>query len=177
METTTFDSYFTSGQLQACKVLFPLLPPERRGQFAILIKCMELQNAMDYVRKHPFGGFLNLELPPSKDAILDSILPYCDEVQKEHIKQFHNALQQMEQLRDMMDMVDMMKELFPEGMDLQSMDMSQMADLTNLFSMPSSKTNDDQNNEKPNSKDFHSNDSNDIPKERQENASGTMDDG
>lgn len=122
METKTFDSLFTSGQLQMCKILFPLLPPELRGRFAILIKLQELFNAMNYVKIHPFTGFSSLQLPENEEDLMNTLLPYCNDDQKEKLQQFREAFQQMGQLREMMEMMSTMKELFPEGMDLQNMD-------------------------------------------------------
>jgi len=134
METTTFDSFFTSGQLQMCKVLFPLLPPQLRGQFAIFIKLQELRNAVNYVKLHPQGSFQGLQSPRGSEELISSILPYCDDEQKETLQHFHQSLQQMEQFKDMMDMVSTMKELFPQGMEPQNMDPSQMADMMSVFS-------------------------------------------
>ena len=134
METTTFDSFFTSGQLQMCKVLFPLLPPQLRGQFAIFIKLQELRNAVNYVKLHPQGSFQGLQSPRGSEELISSILPYCDDEQKETLQRFHQSFQQMEQLKDMMDMVSTMKELFPQGMEPQNMDPSQMADMMSVFS-------------------------------------------
>ena len=134
METTTFDSFFTSGQLQMCKVLFPLLPPQLRGQFAIFIKMQELLNAINYVKLHPLGTFQGLQPPQSGEALIDSVLPYCNEEQKESLQHFRQSFQQMEQLKDMMDMVSMMKDLFPQGTDPQKMDPAQIADMMSVFS-------------------------------------------
>ena len=134
METTTFDSFFTSGQLQMCKVLFPLLPPQLRCQFAIFIKLQELRNAVNYVKLHPQGSFQGLQSPRGSEELISSILPYCDDEQKETLQRFHQSFQQMEQLKDMMDMVSTMKELFPQGMEPQNMDPSQMADMMSVFS-------------------------------------------
>ena len=97
METTTFDSFFTSGQLQMCKVLFPLLPPQLRCQFAIFIKLQELRNAVNYVKLHPQGSFQGLQSPRGSEELISSILPYCDDEQKETLQHFHQSLQQMEQ--------------------------------------------------------------------------------
>ncbi|MBQ9489240.1 MAG: hypothetical protein IKO03_12925 [Lachnospiraceae bacterium] len=128
-EKGSFDSIFTSGSLQMLKVLLPCLPADKRGGFAIFIRMQELLFTMDQVRQ--FHGSIPMESSPSGDALFDALLPYCNSSQEEQLRQMKSMLKQMEQIKEAMEMAQMMQELFPEGMNMENMDFSQMM---NLFS-------------------------------------------
>ena len=126
-EKGSFDSIFTSGSLQMLKVLLPCLPADKRGGFAIFIRMQELLFTMDQVRR--FRGSIPMESPPAGEALLDALLPYCNSSQEEQLRQMKSMLKQMEQIRETMEMAQMMQELFPDGMNPENMDFSQMMDL------------------------------------------------
>ncbi len=128
-EKGSFDSIFTSGSLQMLKVLLPCLPADKRGGFAIFIRMQELLFTLDQVRQ--FHGSIPMESPPEGEALLDALLPFSNPSQEEQLRQMKNTLKQMEQIKEAMEMAQMMQELFPEGMNMENMDFSQMM---NLFS-------------------------------------------
>ncbi|MBE5862333.1 MAG: hypothetical protein E7295_05730 [Lachnospiraceae bacterium] len=126
-EKGSFDSIFTSGSLQMLKVMLPCLPADKRGGFAIFIRIQELLFTMDQVKR--FQGFVPMDSPPEGEALFDALLPYCNPSQEEQLRQMKNMLKQMEQIKEAMEMAQMMQELFPEGMNTENMDISQIMNL------------------------------------------------
>ncbi len=126
MERSAFDALFTTDRLQILKVLLPCLPPGRQGGLAVYIKMQELFHTMDIVRSHPGRLREALGPVPNGDTILEQILPFCSSSQKEQIRQFQQMHRQMDSMREMMETVQMMQSLFPEGMNPEEMDLSQI---------------------------------------------------
>ncbi len=126
MERSAFDALFTTDRLQILKVLLPCLPPGRQGGLAVYIKMQELFHTMDIVRNHPGRLREALGPVPNGDTILEQILPFCSSSQKEQIRQFQQMNRQMDSMREMMETVQMMQSLFPEGMNPEEMDLSQI---------------------------------------------------
>lgn len=126
MERSAFDALFTTDRLQILKVLLPCLPPGRQGGLAVYIKMQELFYTMDIVRNHPGRLREALGPVPNGDTVLEQILPFCSSSQKEQIRQFQQMNRQMDSMREMMETVQMMQSMFPEGMNPEEMDLSQI---------------------------------------------------
>ena len=126
-EKGSFDSIFTSGSLQMLKVMLPCLPADKRGGFAIFIRMQELLFTMDQVKR--LNGSVPMEPPPEGEALFDALLPYCNPEQEEHLRQMKNMIKQMDQIKEAMEMAQMMQELFPEGMNTENMDFSQIMNM------------------------------------------------
>lgn len=126
MERSAFDALFTTDRLQILKVLLPCLPPGRQGGLAVYIKMQELFRTLDIVRNHSHLLQEALGPIPSGETILEQILPFCSSSQKEQIQQLRQMNRQMDSMREMMETVQMMQSLFPEGMNPEEMDLSQI---------------------------------------------------
>lgn len=135
MEDTTFDSIFSNSRLRLLKVLFPMMPPENRPLLAVLIRCMEFQQTL-YAIHHVNSGIMAEPIPmPQGEALWDYLAPYFSEGQKQEFEKFRQTFRQMRQMQDMMEMASELKDLFPEGMNPQDMDLTQAF---NMFSFMNS---------------------------------------
>lgn len=128
-KTYDFDSVFSNSNLQLLKVLFPMMPPENRPAMAIMIRCMEFRQTIYTISHEGYGHVFDLDPLPDGDALLDYLSPYLSESQKKEFDHFKQMLQQFQQMQDMMEMANELKDLFPEGMDSQGMDISHVMDL------------------------------------------------
>lgn len=131
MNGNTFDSLFSSGKFQIMKVLLPCLPEDKRGSFAIFIRIQELLFTLNAVNNS--GQEIKMAPPPEGDALFDAILPYCDPDEESRITQIKQTLRQAEQMKDVMEMASAMRDLFPEGMGANGMDLSQMTEILSGF--------------------------------------------
>lgn len=146
-----FDTLFTTNQIQMYKILLSYLQPAVQQKFAIYIKFMELQYTMSFFQNHPLAILNKLphEEPTNSGKIVDELLPFCDNSQRNKLNQMKSMLQNFENMKEMMETIQMMKELFPEGMGSGGnseggMDMSQlfnmfgggdMSGMANMFDM------------------------------------------
>lgn len=126
MDRNTFDTLFTTDRLQMLKVLLPCLPPDKQGGLAVYIKMQELFYTMEYIRTNSHRLTEKLGPAPTGDTLFEQILPYCNASQKSQVRQFQQMSRQMDSLKEMMEMMQMMQEMFPEGMNAENMDLSQL---------------------------------------------------
>lgn len=96
----TFDTLYTTNEIQILKLALPLLPASLRPYAAMLIKGKELQYCMDRLPKTRIEH-ASFELS-YLDAFFDSALPYCNEKQSDFI-------QRLKQLKHSIDMFEKMK--------------------------------------------------------------------
>ena len=144
METEIFESIFSSGRLQMMKLLLPHLPADKRGNFAIWIRLQEFLYTLRFVKE---GHVIEMPPPLEGDDLLNSMLPYCDDRQRDQLQKLKQTLHQMDQMKEAMEMMQLMQELFPEGRNAENLDLSEMM---NLFSSqgynPSHKENENNGN-------------------------------
>ena len=96
----TFDTLYTTNEIQILKLALPLLSPSLRPYAALLIKGKELKYCMERLPKSKIEH-ASFELS-YLDAFLDNALPYCNEKQSELIRQ-------LKQLKHSIDMFEKMK--------------------------------------------------------------------
>jgi len=99
----TFDTLYTTNEIQILKLALPLLSPSLRPYAALLIKGKELKHCMDRLPKNKIEH-ASLELS-YLDAFLDNALPYCNEKQSEwirQIKQIKHSIDMFEKMKGMM---------------------------------------------------------------------------
>ena len=128
-KTFDFDLVFSNSNLQLLKVLFPMMPPENRPVMALMIRCMEFRQTLYTLNHGSYGYLLNLNPLPGGDALWDYLSPYLSESQKQEFDHVRQVFQQFHQMQDMMEMANELKDLFPEEMDSQGMDISHIMDL------------------------------------------------
>ncbi|MBQ8527797.1 MAG: hypothetical protein IJ429_04915 [Lachnospiraceae bacterium] len=101
----TFDTLYTTNEIQILKLALPLLSASLRPYAALLIKGKELKYCMDQL---PRTRIENAAFELSYlDAFLDNALPYCTQKQKElihQIKQFKHSLDMFEKMKGMMSL-------------------------------------------------------------------------
>lgn len=99
----TFDTLYTTNEIQILKLAIPLLSPSLRPFAALIIKGKELKYCMDQL---PRGRIENASLEMQYlDVFLDHAIPYCTPRQKElflQLKNIKKSLDMFEQMKDMM---------------------------------------------------------------------------
>jgi len=126
---TAFDSLFTTNRIQMMKVLLPYLQPEQQGAVAVCIKAMELNYTLSFFRNNPHA--LPFRLPHKSDTsqLWDEILPFCGPEERGKVENMKNMMQSMKQMQEMMETMQMMQEMFPDGMDMENMDLSSIMEM------------------------------------------------
>lgn len=126
---TAFDSLFTTNRIQMMKALLPYLNPQQQGALAVCIKVMELNYTLSFIKNHPHA--LPFRLPRKNDAsaLWDEILPFCGPEERSKVENMKNMMQSMNQMQEMMETMQMMQEMFPEGMDMENMDLSSIMEM------------------------------------------------
>lgn len=103
----TFDTLYTTNEIQILKLALPLLSPSLRPYIALLIKGKEMKYCMDQLPKAKMEH-VALELD-YLDVFLDSALPYCNAKQRSmflQLKQLKQSLGMFEKMKGMMSMFD-----------------------------------------------------------------------
>lgn len=126
---TAFDSLFTTNRIQMMKVLLPYLKPEQQGALAVCIKVMELNYTFAFFKNHPHALPFRLPQKPDTSKLWDEILPFCGPEERSKVENMRNMMQSMNQMKEMMETMQMMQEMFPEGMDLENMDLSSIMEM------------------------------------------------
>nr|MBQ8251786.1 hypothetical protein [Lachnospiraceae bacterium] len=103
----TFDTLYTTNEIQILKLALPLLSPSLRPYIALLIKGKEMKYCMEQLPKARMEH-IALELD-YLDVFLDSALPYCNDRQRSvflQFKQLKHSLDMFEKMKGMMSMFD-----------------------------------------------------------------------
>ena len=101
-----FDTLYTTNQIQLLKILLPFCSPNMRGSLVVMIRFMEFQYTLSFVRAHP-ESFLAEPLPFSLNEICEKMKNYCPPGLRPMLEQFQsmqNALQMYEEMKQMMEM-------------------------------------------------------------------------
>lgn len=115
---TAFDSLFTTNHIQMLKLLLSYMEPPVQRQLAIYIKFLELEYTLRFFQNHPAA---TMPLSPGLNrpengigGLLDDILPFCSDAEKEKIMNFKNMYRNMENIQEMMQTIEMLREISPE---------------------------------------------------------------
>ncbi len=103
----TFDTLYTTNEIQILKLAVPLLSPSLRPYIALLIKGKELKYCMEHLPKARMEH-ISLELD-YLDIFLDNALPYCNDRQRSvflQLKQLKRSLDMFEKMKGMMSLFD-----------------------------------------------------------------------
>ena len=101
-----FDTLYTTNQIQILKLLLPFCPPQTQRSLAVLIRLLELNYTIGFVRSHPEAfhapsdslSFPDLCVkirgfcPPQLQAMLDQLMS------------FQNAMQMYEQIKPLLEL-------------------------------------------------------------------------
>ena len=120
----TFDTLYTTNEIQILKLALPLLSPSLRPYAALLIKGKELKYCMEQLPQKKIEH-ASLELS-HLDAFLESALPYCTEKQANFIHRIKNLKHGIDMFEKMQGMMSMF------GED----DISDISNLFNAFGQP-----------------------------------------
>lgn len=126
---TAFDSLFTTNRIQMMKVLLPYLKPQQQGALAVCIKMMELNYTLSFFRNHPHAQPFQFHQQADTSRLWDEILPFCGPEERSRVENMKNMMQNMKQMQEMMETMQMMQEMFPEGMDMENMDLSSIMEM------------------------------------------------
>lgn len=101
----TFDTLYTTNEIQILKLALPLLSASLRPFAALIIKGKELKYCLDQL---PKGKIENASLEMQYlDVFLEHAIPYCTPRQRElflQLKNIKKSLDMFEQMRNMMDL-------------------------------------------------------------------------
>ncbi|MBQ8198778.1 MAG: hypothetical protein IJZ76_05075 [Lachnospiraceae bacterium] len=103
----TFDTLYTTNEIQILKLALPLLSPSLRPYIALLIKGKEMKYCMEQLPKAKMEHTA-LELD-YLDVFLDSALPYCNDRQRSmflQLKQLKQSLSMFEKMKGLMSVFD-----------------------------------------------------------------------
>ncbi|MDE6926304.1 MAG: hypothetical protein K2P59_13780 [Acetatifactor sp.] len=126
---TAFDSLFTTNRIQMMKVLLPYLKPEQQRALAVCIKIMELNYTLSFFKNNPHATSFRLPHKSDTSQLWDEILPFCGPEERGKVENMKNMMQSMKQMQEMMETMQMMQEMFPEGMDMENMDLSSIMEM------------------------------------------------
>ncbi len=126
-----FDSLFTTNRIQMMKVLLPYLKTEQQGALAVYIKMMELNYTLSFFRNNPHAMPLRFPQKSDSSRLWDEILPFCNPAERNRVESMKNMMQNMKQMQEMMETMQMMQEMFPDGMDMENMDLSSIMEMMN----------------------------------------------
>ncbi len=103
---TTFDTLYTSNQLQMLKIVLPYMQEQMQRFIAIYIKLNELLIAF-----HFSSGSYPVKKEPDMTCMLKYLSPYLSDSEKEMMNQFSSMQENMEQFKQMSQMMQMMNEM------------------------------------------------------------------
>ncbi|HJC56613.1 MAG TPA: hypothetical protein H9700_04495 [Candidatus Eisenbergiella intestinipullorum] len=100
-----FDTLYTTNQIQILKILLPYCAPDTQRSLAVLIRFLELQYTLSFVRSHPEA----FHSPPSLsfEELCEKISSYCPPALRTMLEQFQsmqNAMRMYEEMRQMMEL-------------------------------------------------------------------------
>lgn len=106
-----FDTIYTNNHIQMLKVILPRLPRERRNQFALMIKFMELQYTISYCDKikHQINICANENDPDPGDltSLIRDLQYYCSESEQKKFKEITDMMQALEMFQEMQKYKDL----------------------------------------------------------------------
>ena len=104
-----FDEFYTTNHIEIMKSLLPFLSEKQRVTMPVLIKFLELQDAMQKQKKgcHPWDC---VEVSPVKE--LTDIIPVYQSIQKYLSASENETIQQLLQLKSQMDNIKQMQQMF-----------------------------------------------------------------
>ena len=102
----TFDTLYTTNEIQILKLALPLLSPSLRPYAAILIKGRELHYCLSLLPQKKITDAA-LELS-GLGQFLDQALPYCNPKQRELFLQLKNMKKRIEMFEKMRRMMELL---------------------------------------------------------------------
>ena len=104
-----FDEFYTNNHIQIMKSLLPFLGEKQRVNMPVLIKFLELQDAMQKQKKgcHPWDC---VEVSPVNE--LTDFIPVYQSIQKYLSASENETIQQLLQLKSQMDNIKQMQQMF-----------------------------------------------------------------
>ena len=101
-----FDALYTTNQIQILKLLLPFCPPQTQRSLAVLIRLLELNYTIGFVRSHPEA----FHAPPDSLSLPDlcaKIRGFCPpqlQAMLDQLMSFQNAMQMYEQIKPLLEL-------------------------------------------------------------------------
>ena len=101
-----FDALYTTNQIQVLKLLLPFCSPQTQRSLAILIRLLELNYTIGFVRSHPEA----FHAPPDSLSLPDlcaKIRGFCPpqlQAMLDQLMSFQNAMQMYEQIKPLLEL-------------------------------------------------------------------------
>lgn len=117
-----FDSLYTTNHIQMLKILLPCLSPPLQKNLALFIKFLELRYTISFLSTHPYviKGCGFDKAPTDWQLLSNDLLPYLTPKEAESFKQLKKSMDMMKQFSSMQKNLEALKDILPEGMDLES---------------------------------------------------------
>ncbi len=117
-----FDSLYTTNHIQMLKILLPCLSPPLQKNLALFIKFLELRYTISFLSTHPYviKGCGFDKAPTDWQLLSNDLLPYLTPKEAEHFKQLKKSMDMMRQFSSIQKNLEALKDILPEGMDLES---------------------------------------------------------
>lgn len=101
-----FDTLYTTNQIQILKILLPYCAPDTQKSLTVMIRFLELQYTLSFVRSHP-ECFRSPSRSLSLGELCEKIKGYCPAPLRSMLEQFQsmqNAMQMYEEMKQMMEL-------------------------------------------------------------------------
>ena len=101
-----FDALYTTNQIQILKLLLPFCSPQTQRSLAVLIRLLELNYTIGFVRSHPEA----FHAPPDSLSLPDlcaKIRGFCPpqlQAMLDQLMSFQNAMQMYEQIKPLLEL-------------------------------------------------------------------------
>ena len=101
-----FDTLYTTNQIQILKLLLPFCPPQTQRSLAVLIRLLELNYTIGFVRSHPEA----FHAPPDPLSFTDlcaKVRGFCPpdlQAMLDQLISFQNAMQMYEQIKPLLEL-------------------------------------------------------------------------
>ncbi len=105
----TFDTLYTTNQIQIMKILLPFCDEQARRSLVVMIKFMELQYTISFTQKHP-DAFHEAPLPFSLADVCEQIKAYCPPQLRSMLEQFQSMQSALKMYEDMKQMMELFQD-------------------------------------------------------------------
>lgn len=136
----TFDSRFSSKELQKLKVILCYMDSPFTNPLSIYIKICEAQNAFSYASAPSSSGASNPRENINFQEFLSDLTPYCSLEEQNMLENINNSLKQWENMQELMEQYQVLSEYMQsaemsesEDPSTKPPDIEQLMQLMNLF--------------------------------------------
>ncbi len=123
-----FDSLYTTNHIEILKIILPCLNPPLQRNLALYIKFLELRYTISFLNAHPYviKGCGFDKAPLDWNFLKNDLSPYLTPEEAGQFRQIQKSMDMMKQFSSMQKNLEALKDILPEGMDLETLFQSMM---------------------------------------------------